>query len=122
MNEHLTSQIINAALRVHSILGPGLLEHAYRVCLVHELRKRGLNVETEVPVPIVYDGVVIDIGFRLDLLVEEAVVVELKTVSKLSDVQGAQLLSHLRLSEKATGLLINFHVARLRDGIKRISN
>ena len=109
-------------MRVHSILGPGLLEHAYRVCLVHELRKRGLRVQTEVAVPIVYDGVLIDIGFRLDVLVEEVVVVELKTVSRLKDVFKAQLLSHLRLGKKATGLLINFHVARLRDGIKRISN
>ena len=122
MNEQITGQIIQGALRVHSTLGPGLLEHAYRVCLVHELRKSGLRVQTEVPVPIVYDGVVIDTGFRLDLLVEELVVVELKTVSNLNEIHGAQLLSHLRLCKKATGLLINFHVARLRDGLKRIAN
>ena len=121
-NELLTGQIIKASLRVHTILGPGLLESAYRLCLAHELTQRGVQVQSEIPVPIAYDGLVIDVGYRIDLLVEKCVVVELKTVRKLMPVHHAQLLSYLRLSQMQTGLLINFHVARLRDGIKRIAN
>ena len=121
-NEHITGQIIGSAIRIHTQLGPGLLESAYRICLAHELRKLGLDVQSEVPVPITFDGLVIDVGYRLDLLVESCVIVELKTVTKLKDVHSAQLLSYLRLGGKTTGLLINFHVARLRDGIKRVVN
>jgi len=121
-NEQVTGQIIKASLRLHSILGPGLLESAYRLCLAHELQERGIQVQAEIPVPIVYDGLVIDVGYRIDLLVEHCVVVELKTVRKLLPVHHAQLLSYLRLSQMPTGLLINFHVARLRDGIKRVAN
>jgi GxxExxY protein len=121
-NEKITGQVIQAALRVHSILGPGLLESAYRLCLAHELRQMGVDVQLEVPVPIEYDGLVIDVGYRMDLLVERCVVVEVKTVSKLVPVHHAQALSHLRMGKFQTGLLINFHVARLRDGIKRIAN
>jgi GxxExxY protein len=121
-NEQVTGQIIKASLRLHSIFGPGLLESAYRICLAHDLTQRGVQVQSGVPVPIVYDGLVIDVGYRIDLLVEQCVVVELKTVQKLMPVHHAQLLSHLRLSKLPTGLLINFHVARLRDGIKRIAN
>jgi len=121
-NEHVTAQIIKASLRLHSILGPGLLESAYRLCLAHELTQRGVHVLSEIPVPVVYDGLVIDVGYRIDLLVEQCVVVELKTVRKLMPVHHAQLLSYLRLSKLPTGILINFHVARLRDGIKRIAN
>ena len=121
-NELFTGQIISASLRVHSILGPGLLESAYRLCLAHELTQRGVQVQSEIPVPIAYNGLVIDVGYRIDLLVEKCVVVELKTVRKLMPVHHAQLLSYLRLSQMPTGLLINFHVSRLRDGIKRIAN
>jgi GxxExxY protein len=121
-NEHITAQIIKSSLRVHSVLGPGLLESAYRVCLKHELTQSGVQVLSEVPVPIAYDGCVIEVGYRIDLLVEQSVVVEVKTVRKLMPVHSAQLLSYLRLSKLPTGLLINFHVARLRDGIKRIAN
>ena len=121
-NEQVTGQIIKASLRLHSILGPGLLESAYRVCLTHELTQRGIQVQSEIPVSVAYDGLVIDVGYRIDLLVEQCVVVELKTVRKLMPVHHAQLLSYLRLSKLPTGLLINFHVARLRDGIKRIAN
>jgi len=121
-NEQVTGQIIKASLRLHSILGPGLLESAYRVCLAHELTQRGLHVQTEIPVRVAYDGLVIDVGYRIDLLVEQCVIVELKTVRKLLPVHHAQLLSYLRLSKMPTGLLINFHVARLRDGIKRVAN
>ena len=107
-------------MKVHSALGPGLLESAYLTCLEHELRARGLMVETQVPLPLVYDGLHMSIAYRIDLLVENAVVVELKVVKKLHPVHEAQLLSYLKLSGKKLGLLINFHVARLRDGIKRM--
>ena len=118
----ITGEIIRAAMRVHSALGPGLLESAYRTCLCHDLAQRGLQVKTELPLPVVYDGTRIDAGYRIDLLVAETVIVELKTVSKLMPVHHAQLLSYLRLSRVPVGLLINFHVSRLRDGIKRIVN
>jgi GxxExxY protein len=121
-NEHVTGEIISASLRVHSLLGPGLLESAYRLCLAHELKQRGVQVQSEIPVSVNYDGLVIDVGYRIDLLVEACVIVELKTVRKLMPVHHAQLLSYLRMSKLSTGLLINFHVARLRDGIKRVAN
>ena len=119
-HEELTAEIISAAMRVHTILGPGLLESAYRACLKHELMKRGFRVESEVPVPITYDGVVLKAGYRLDLLVEDLVVVETKTVSKIAPVHLEQLLSHMKLKNHPVGLLINFNVARLKDGIKRV--
>ena len=119
---HITGEIVRAAMKVHSVLGPGLLESAYRACLKHELMKRGLEVQEEVPVRITYDGVVLAVGYRMDLLVEKCVVVELKTVNRLSVVDRAQLLSQLRLSNNRVGLLINFHVARLRNGIRRVVN
>jgi len=120
--KHVSGEIVRAALRVHSALGPGLLESAYRTCLCHDLVQRGLQVRTELPLPVVYDGTRIDAGYRIDLLVAETVIVELKTVSKLMPVHHAQLLSYLRLSRLPVGLLINFHVSPLRDGIKRIVN
>ena len=92
------------------------------MCLCHDLVQRGRQVKTELPLPVVYDGAKIDVGYRIDLLVDETVIVELKTVSKLMPVHHAQLLSYLRLSQRPVGLLINFHVSRLRDGIKRIVN
>ena len=113
---------MDAAMKVHSKLGPGMLESAYGACLAHELRIRGLSVRAQVPLPIVYEGVRIEIGYRIDLLVEEEVVVELKTVAKLLPIHEAQLLSYLRLSGLRTGLLINFHVPRLKDGIRRMLN
>lgn len=94
----------------------------HRLCIAHVLRNRGLSLETEVPVSVEFDGLVIETGFRLDLLVENCVVVELKTVTKLAPVHNAQLLSYLRLTNQKTGLLINFHVTRLKEGIKRIAN
>jgi GxxExxY protein len=118
----ISGQIINAALRVHTVLGPGLLESAYEVCFAHELRKRGLRVETQFPLPVTYDGVHVDLGYRLDLLVENEVVVELKAIESVLRVHKAQLLSYLRLGEKKLGLLINFHVDRLKDGITRLVN
>lgn len=117
---HVTGLIVSGAMKVHSILGPGLLESAYEACLVHELRKQGLTVETQVLLPVVYDNVHIDLGYRIDLLVEDQVVVELKAVQALNKLHEAQLMSYLKLSEKEVGLLINFHVTRLKDGLKRL--
>lgn len=107
-------------MKVHSILGPGLLESAYDACLSHELRKRGFHVDTQVGLPVVYEGEKLDLGYRIDLLVENLVIVEVKCVEAIHPVHEAQLLSYLRLSKKNVGLLINFHVAHLKDGIKRM--
>ena len=115
----VSHEVITAAMKVHSALGPGLLESAYQACLAHELRKSGLRVETEVILPVVYDGAKLDAGYRIDLLVEELVIVEIKTVEKLVPVHEAQIISYLKLSRKSLGLLINFKVAHLKDGIKR---
>jgi len=120
--DRITAAIIGSAMKVHSKLGPGLLESAYRACLAYELRKSGLSVECEVPLPIVYDAVEIDVGYRLDMLVESIVVTELKTVRRVFQVHRAQLLSHLRLGGYPVGLLINFHVVRLKHGITRVVN
>ena len=118
----VSGQIVDAAMKVHTFLGPGLLESAYEACLTHELRKRGLNVEVQRVLPIVYDGVEVDAGYRLDLLVEGLVIVELKAVEKIVPLHEAQLLSYLKLSGLKVGLLINFNVLRLKDGIKRMVN
>jgi GxxExxY protein len=118
----VTGQVIDAAMRVHSALGPGLLESVYDICVAHELRKRGLTVESQVPVEVAYDGVRIAAGFRIDMLVEEMVVVELKALTKLLPVHEAQLLSYLKLTGLRAGLLINFHVRHLSDGIRRMVN
>ena len=115
----ITSEIIGSAMRVHTALGPGLLEKAYEACLLHELRKRGLQVCSQVELPVVYDGIRIDVGFRIDLLVEDRVIVELKACEGITPVFEAQLVSYLKLSGRPVGLLINFHVRHLRDGIKR---
>ena len=119
---HRSGQVVDAAMRVHSALGPGLLEGAYEACLAHELRRRGLRVLVQVPLPVVYDGLRIELGYRADLLVDDAVVVELKAVAKLLPLHEAQLLSYLRLSGHRVGLLINFHVTHLQDGLKRMVN
>ena len=118
----VSGAIIDAALKVHSALGPGLMESVYETCLVHELRKRGLCALQQVKVPLVYDGVELDADYRIDLLVEGFVVVELKAVPAVLPVHKAQLLSYLRLSGKQLGLLLNFNVVRLREGIWRIVN
>ncbi len=114
--------IVSSAMKVHSALGPGLLESTYEACLAHELRKQSLAVETQLVMPVIYDGLRMDLGYRLDLLVEGLVIVELKCVSQFNPLHEAQLLSYLRLSGKAVGLLINFHVRSLRDGIRRLAN
>lgn len=118
--DDISGEIIGAAMKVHSALGPGLLESAYEACLVHELKKREMRVMSQVALPVHYDGVMIELGYRLDLLVENKVIVELKAVDKVSAVHQAQLLSYLKLSRKKLGLLINFNVMHLRDGIKRV--
>lgn len=114
--------IIGAAMRVHSRLGPGLLESAYEACLAHELWKRGCQVAVQPDVPIIYDDVLIDVGYRADLVVNEIIIVELKALAKVLPVHEAQLYSYLKLSDRRLGLLINFHVPHLRDGIKRLVN
>ena len=121
LNE-LSGQIIAAAMRVHSALGPGLLESAYEACLTYELERRGLEVRNQVAVPIVYGATRIEVACRIDILVEEAVVVELKTVASLLPIHEAQLLTHLRLGNYRLGLLLNFYVTRMRDGIRRRVN
>ena len=116
----ISGAIVSSAMKVHSLLGPGLLESAYQACLAHELRKRGFVVATQVGLPVVYDGERIELGYRIDLIVETLVIVEVKCVEAIHPVHQAQLLSYMRLSGIAVGLLINFHVAQLRDGIKRM--
>ena len=116
----LTGRIIGCAMRVHSALGPGLLGSAYRVCLTHDLKVSGLETKTEVPLPVIYGGVRLDAGYRLDILVEDTVVLELKAVEELAPIHKAQLISYLKLGGFPVGLLINFNVVHLRDGIKRV--
>lgn len=118
----ITEQIIGAAIEVHRVLGPGLLESAYSTCLVFELRERGFRVEQERPLPVVYKSVKLDCGYMLDLVVENLVIVEIKAVERLNSVHEAQLLSYLRLYGCKVGLLINFHVSMLKQGIRRIVN
>jgi len=115
----ISGAIVDAAMKVHSALGPGWLESAYAACLRHELIKRGLKVAYEVPVPVVYDGLKLDAGYKLDLLVEDTVVVELKAIEALAPIHQAQIISYLKLARKPIGLLINFHSLHLKDGIKR---
>ena len=115
----ISGAIVDAAMKVHSAYGPGLLESAYAACLRHELIKRGLKVVSEVPVPVVYDGIKLDAGYKLDLLVEDTVVVELKAIEALAPIHKAQIISYLKLAHKPIGLLINFHSLHLKDGIKR---
>ena len=116
----VTGQVIGSAIDVHRALGPGLLESAYETCLAYELTQRGLNVERQKSLPIVYKEVVLETGYRLDLLVEGVVVVELKAVDSLTPLHKAQLLSYLKLSGLKIGLLINFNVKMLRSGIQRV--
>jgi GxxExxY protein len=118
----ITESIIGAAIEVHRAIGPGLLESAYEACLAFELVQRGLKVEQQKLLPVVYREVKLDCGYRLDLLVEEEVIVEIKAVDRLAPIHQAQLLSYLRLSGCKVGLLINFNVKVLKDGIRRVVN
>lgn len=120
MTENEISKIVlDAAIKVHNQLGPGLLENVYKECLAHELICRGLVVQKEVGVPVFYEGIKLEIGFRIDLLIEGKVLVELKSVEALHDVHTAQILTYLKLSDCKLGLLINFNVVRVIDGYKR---
>ena len=120
--DRCTGEIVDSAVMVHIALGPGVLESAYQACLDYELRSRGLHVVSQLAMPLRYRGVRLDLGYKLDFVVENAVVVEVKAVSKVLPVHEAQLLSYLRLSKHRVGLLINFHSPRLRDGIRRMVN
>lgn len=118
--EAVGKQIVDSALKIHRALGPGLLESAYQYCLAYELRKRGLRVETEVPQPVFYDGQRLDTGYRLDMLVEDCVIVENKAVETVLPIHQAQLLTYMRLRKCALGYLINWHVPLIKDGIQRM--
>ncbi len=123
MNEdQISNKIIGCAIEVHKRLGPGLLESAYQECLYFELKEAGLNVKKEKPMPIIYKDVHLDHGYRIDLLVEEKVVIEIKTVDDFSDVHLAQVLTYLRLGNYKLGILLNFNTTALKNGIKRIIN
>jgi GxxExxY protein len=118
LNE-ITKIIIGCAIEVHRILGPGLLESAYEECLIYELIKKGLNIERQRSVPVVYKDIKLDYGYRIDVLVESSVIIELKAVDSINPVHEAQLLTYMRFAKKPLGLLINFNVAILKDGIRR---
>jgi GxxExxY protein len=121
LNE-ISGQIIGAALKIHSAIGPGVLESVYQTCLLHELQQCGLNVKSQVALPVVYENLRLDSGCRIELIVEDKIIVELKCVETLLPIHKAQLLTYLRLANKPLGLLLNFNVVHLRDGINRILN
>jgi len=118
----IAKQIVDAAYRIHTILGPGLLESVYEAILALELEKRGLHVNRQHPVPLVYEGIRVEIGFRADLLVEDLVMVEIKSIETVAPVHKKQLLTYLKLSDKRLGLLINFNEFLIKDGITRVVN
>ncbi|HOI82443.1 MAG TPA: GxxExxY protein [Synergistales bacterium] len=119
---NISGQIIKGAIEVHKQLGPGLLESTYEGCLIYELVDSGLSVQSQVPFPVKYKGKLIDIGYRVDLLVEGIVVVELKSVERLLPIHSAQILTYLKLSDLKVGLLINFNAQKIKDGIRRFIN
>ena len=121
LNE-ITGRIIEFSIKVHKALGPGMLEGAYEICLTHELVTHGFKVERQKKLPIVYDGIKLDAGYRIDLLVNDSVIVEVKAVERLHAVHEAQLLSYMRMTGVTLGLLINFNMKMLRDGVKRVVN
>jgi GxxExxY protein len=116
----VAKSIVDAAYKIHTQFGPGLLESAYQAMLAHELRKRGLRVECEKPIPLVYDEVVLELGYRADMLIEDLVLVELKAVEQIAPVHKRQVLTYLKLADKRLGLLINFGAALIKDGIARV--
>lgn len=122
MINDLTSSVIESAIKVHKALGPGLLESSYKECLAFELNKKGLIVEKEKPVPLIYEDVKLECGYRLDLLIENRLVLELKSVDGVSDIHIAQTLTYMKLMNNQFGLLINFNVVLLKEGIKRLIN
>jgi GxxExxY protein len=120
--EEVTKMILDAAFKVHTALGPGLLESVYETCLVYELKSGGLKVDTQLSLPVVYEGITVDSGLRLDLMVENCVIVELKAVENIIPLYKAQLLTYMKLSKTRIGLLLNFYTIHFRDGIKRLVN
>lgn len=118
----LTGVIIGCAMRVHTVLGPGLLESAYEACLDYELNKAGLSVGKQIPVPLVYQDIQLECAYRLDLIVENKVIVEIKSVESLKPIHSVQLLTYLKLANCKLGLLINFNVLHLKEGLKRVAN
>ena len=118
----LSRVIIGCAMRVHTALGPGLLESAYEQCLDYELKKKGFNVGKQIPIPLVYEEVQLDCVYRLDLIVENKVIIEVKSVESLKPIHAVQLLTYLKLQECKLGLLLNFNVLHLKEGIKRVAN
>lgn len=122
IENEITEKIIGCAIKVHKNLGPGLLESAYQECLFYELKRAGLKVEKEKPLPLIYEEVKLDCGYRLDLLVEDKVIVEIKSVDALNDIHLAQVLTYLKLNNNKIGLLINFNVLQLVKGVKRVIN
>jgi GxxExxY protein len=121
LDEDLTKEVIGAAIDVHRHLGPGLLESAYEVCLCHELKSRGIPFVCQVPLPISFKGVNLDCAYRIDVCVDNRIILELKSIEKVTDLHRAQLLTYLRLSGKKVGLLLNFNVPVLKDGIVRMA-
>lgn len=119
---HIAKEIVDAAYKIHRAIGPGILESAYEAMMIFELQKRGLRVSTQVPVPVVYESVCLEIGFRADLIVEDLVIVELKSIEKTAPIHKKQLTTYLRLTGKRLGLLINFGEELIKDGITRIVN
>jgi GxxExxY protein len=122
VENEISQLIIGCAIKVHTALGPGLLESAYEECLYYELVKEGLRVEKQKALPLIYEEIRLEVGYRLDLIVEDKVIVEIKACDGLNDVHLAQVLTYLKLSNVKLGLLINFNVARVKDGIKRVVN
>jgi GxxExxY protein len=120
--EAVASAVVDASIKVHRELGPGLLESTYQACLAHELRKRGFRVDCEIALPVRYDSIVIEAGYRIDMLVEDAVLVENKSAKAFLPIHEAQLLTYLKLSGRKIGFLINWNVPRIKDGIKRLAN
>lgn len=121
LHRELSDRVLDCAFSVHRALGPGLLESAYEACLTYELRKRGMHVERQKELSVIYEEVMIECGFRADLIVENSIIVELKTVGQMAPIHHAQLMTYLRLTGLRLGLLINFNVKLLKDGIKRIA-
>lgn len=119
LNE-LARQVVDAAFTVHKTLGAGLLESVYEACLCHELEKRNIPFQKQVSLPVVYDGITLDAGLRLDIWIDKQLIVELKAVEQLNNVHKAQLLTYIKLTNNRLGLLINFNTARIKDGIKRV--
>jgi len=118
----LSNRIIGLAIEVHSALGPGLLESAYKECLFYKIWSSGLDVEKEKPMPLIFDDAKLDCGYRIDLLVDKKVVIEVKSVESINEVHMAQLITYMRFENYKLGLLLNFHVLKLKDGIKRVVN